>query len=266
MTTPDRRRRIGDLEIPVLGLGTCPLGGVYAAVDEDRARATFEAAWNAGIRLYDTAPWYGLGQAEHRTGRALHAMPRSDYVLTTKVGRVLKAPRDRAGFTPPAWQAPLQFDLDHVFTYDAIMRSYEDSLQRLGINQVDALYIHDLDSGYYPSPGDLDAKFRELEDGGYRALDELKRAGEGQGHRRRDQRAGHDRAVSGSGRSRCLSGRVTLHAARTRHLCRRDRGGRPALRVRRRWRSIQFRDPRHPVPSKGRSTNMRLPATTSSRG
>ncbi|HWJ75173.1 MAG TPA: aldo/keto reductase [Kaistia sp.] len=177
----DDRRRVGttDLEIPVLGLGTCPLGGVYAAIDEQAARATFDAAWEAGLRLYDTAPWYGLGQAEHRTGRALYERPRDDYTLTTKVGRVLRAPRDRASFRPPAWQAPLAFEPHHVFTYDAILRSYEDSLQRLGINRVDALYIHDLDGGYFRTEEALDAKLRELDaGGGYRALEELKRSGE----------------------------------------------------------------------------------------
>ncbi len=178
---PQGRRRVGttSLEIPILGLGTCPLGGVYAAIGEAEARATYEAAWEGGIRLYDTAPWYGLGQAEHRTGRALYDRPRGDFVLTTKVGRVLRAPRDRAGFVPPAWQAPLAFEPHHVFTYDAIMRSYEDSLQRLGINRVDALFIHDLDSGYFRTPEALEAKLRELDEGGgYRALDELKRSGE----------------------------------------------------------------------------------------
>lgn len=179
--TPQDRRQVGntDLDLPVLGLGTCPLGGVYAALGEDEARSTYEAAWNTGLRLYDTAPWYGLGQAEHRTGRALYRHPRGSYSLTTKVGRVLKAPRDRAGFVPPAWQAPLAFEPHHVFSYDAVMRSYEDSLQRLGINQVDALYIHDLDSGYFRTPEALDGKLRELDQGGgYRALDELKRTGE----------------------------------------------------------------------------------------
>jgi D-threo-aldose 1-dehydrogenase len=177
---PDERRRVGrtDLHLPVLGLGTCPLGGVYAAIGEDEARATFNAAWDAGIRFYDTAPWYGLGQAEHRTGRALFDKPRADYSLTTKIGRVLRAPRNRTTYKPPAWEAPLQFEVEHVFTYDAIMRSYEDSLQRLGINKVDALYIHDLDSGYFPDQEDLDAKFHELDEGGYRALEELKSSGE----------------------------------------------------------------------------------------
>lgn len=165
--------------MPVLGLGTCPLGGVYAAIGEQRARTTFAAAWDNGLRLYDTAPWYGLGQAEHRTGRALFEHRRGDYVLTSKVGRVLRAPRDRQTYKPQAWQAPLAFEVQHLFTYDAIMRSYEDSLQRLGINQIDALYIHDLDSGYFPTPEDLNEKLRELDQGGgLRALDELKRSGE----------------------------------------------------------------------------------------
>lgn len=176
----NERRQVGrtQLSMPVLGLGTCPLAGVYSVVSETDARATFEAAWKLGIRLYDTAPWYGLGQGEHRTGRALYETPRDQYMLTTKVGRVLFRPRDRASFTPPAWSGALSFDHHHVFTYDAIMRSYEDSLQRLGINQVDALYIHDLDTGYFQTEESLNAKLKELEDGGFRALEELKSSGE----------------------------------------------------------------------------------------
>lgn len=174
------RRRVGQtsLEIPVLGLGTCPLGGVYSAIDEATARQTYEKTWELGIRFFDTAPWYGLGQAEHRTGRALYDLKRADYVLTTKVGRVLRAPRDRETFQPPNWSGALQFESRHAFTYDAIMRSYEDSLQRLGINRVDALYIHDLDGGYFKTEDELNSRLRELEDGGFRALDELKRTGE----------------------------------------------------------------------------------------
>ncbi|MDQ0323327.1 D-threo-aldose 1-dehydrogenase [Pararhizobium capsulatum DSM 1112] len=177
---PDTSRRVGqtDLHIPVLGLGTCPLGGVYEAIDEPTARATFEAAWNSGLRLYDTAPWYGLGQAEHRTGRALYEKERGSYVLTTKVGRLLKAPRDRDSFKSVNWAGALPFEHHHVFTYDAIMRSYEDSLQRLGVNQMDGLYIHDLDSGYFRSKEELNARLGDLEKGGYRALEELKRSGE----------------------------------------------------------------------------------------
>jgi D-threo-aldose 1-dehydrogenase len=94
------------------------------------------------------------------------------------VGRVLFRPQDRASFKPPAWSGALSFDHHHVFTYDAIMRSYEDSLQRLGINQVDTLYIHDLDTGYFKTEDSLNARLKELEDGGFRAFEELKRSGE----------------------------------------------------------------------------------------
>ncbi|KAA9367414.1 aldo/keto reductase [Ochrobactrum quorumnocens] len=176
----NERRQVGHtaLSLPILGLGTCPLAGVYSAVSEIDARATLEAAWELGIRLYDTAPWYGLGQGEHRTGRVLYDLPRDQYTLTTKVGRVLFRPQDRASFKPPAWSGALCFDHHHVFTYDAIMRSYEDSLQRLGINQVDTLYIHDLDTGYFNTADSLSSKLKELEDGGFRALEELKRSGE----------------------------------------------------------------------------------------
>lgn len=178
--TPQDTRRVGrtGLELPVMGLGTAPLGGIYAQIGEADATATFRAAWEGGLRLFDTAPWYGLGRAEHRTGAALRDRPRDAFTLTTKVGRVLRAPRDRRGFEPPVWQAPLEFEVHHAFDYDSIMRSYEDSLQRLGINRVDALYIHDLDRGYFPDDDALTEKFRALERGGYRALEELRRTGE----------------------------------------------------------------------------------------
>lgn len=175
-----RTRRLGRtaLDIPVFGVGTCPLGDLFEPIPEEDARATLEAAWDAGVRLYDTAPWYGLGQGEHRTGRALYRRPRQDHVLSTKVGRRLFAPRDRKGFRGGPWKGGLAFDHVHDYTRDGILRSYEDSLQRLGINKVDILYIHDLDSGYFPQEADLLAKLRELETGGFRALEELKAAGE----------------------------------------------------------------------------------------
>lgn len=174
------RRPLGrtGLEIPVLGVGTCPLGDLFEAVPEDEARGTLDLAWERGVRLFDTAPWYGLGQGEHRTGRALYRRPRGDYVLSTKVGRLLKAPRDRRQIRPAPWKGGLAFDHVYDYTYDGILRSYEDSLQRLGINKVDILYIHDLDRGYFPTDDALHAKLRELENGGFRALEELKSAGE----------------------------------------------------------------------------------------
>ena len=175
---PTRQLGSTDLRLPVFGVGTCPLGDLFEAIPEADASATLEAAWDHGIRLYDTAPWYGLGQGEHRTGRALYRRRREDFVLSTKVGRRLFRPRDRATFDGSKWKGGLAFDHVHDYSYDGILRSYEDSLQRLGINKVDVLYIHDLDSGYFPDEADLLARLRELETGGFRALEELKRSGE----------------------------------------------------------------------------------------
>lgn len=174
------KRRVGRtaLAIPVFGIGTCPLGDMFRPIDEDEATAAFRAAWEGGVRYYDTAPWYGLGQGEIRTGRALYRKPRDSYILTTKVGRRLFAPRNRAAFKGGPWRGGLSFDWVHDYTRDGILRSYEDSLQRLGINKVDLLHIHDLDRGYFPKDEDLNARLRELENGGFRALEELKSSGE----------------------------------------------------------------------------------------
>ncbi|SHG53726.1 D-threo-aldose 1-dehydrogenase [Kaistia soli DSM 19436] len=175
---PTRQLGSTNLRLPVFGVGTCPLGDLFEAIPEADASATLEAAWENGIRFYDTAPWYGLGQGEHRTGRALYRRPREDFVLSTKVGRRLFRPRDRASFDGSKWKGGLAFDHVHDYSYDGILRSYEDSLQRLGINKVDILYIHDLDTGYFPDETDLLARLGELEKGGFRALDELKASGE----------------------------------------------------------------------------------------
>jgi len=174
------RRRLGrtELFLPIVGVGVCPLGDLFEAIPESEASRTLEAAWDEGIRYFDAAPWYGLGQGEHRVGRALYRRPRGDYALSTKVGRLLRAPRDRANMRPAPWRGGLRFDHVYDYTYDGVLRSYEDSLQRFGINQVDILYIHDLDRGYFPDETDLLVKLRELENGGFRALEELKAAGE----------------------------------------------------------------------------------------
>ncbi|WP_235896900.1 aldo/keto reductase [Yersinia thracica] len=165
-------------QIPTVGVGTCPLGELFEEIAEQDAQTTLETAWDNGIRLYDTAPWYGRGQGEHRTGRFLYRKNRDDYVLSTKVGRRLLAPRSRKTFQTAPWQGGLAFESVHDYSYDGILRSYEDSLQRLGINKVDILYIHDLDTGYFPDEQDLLGKLKELESGGFRALEELKAAGE----------------------------------------------------------------------------------------
>jgi D-threo-aldose 1-dehydrogenase len=145
----DRRTRVGlgrtGLQVTRLGLGTAPLGGLYAEVSETEAHAVVAAAFNQGLRYFDTAPLYGHGLAERRTGEVLRSKPRGDFVLSTKVGRLLRpgAPSADGQFkgTPPV--VPV-FD----FSYDATLRSVEESLSRLGLDRIDMLLIHDPDQHY----------------------------------------------------------------------------------------------------------------------
>src|SRR3984957_5235189 len=135
------------------GMGGVPLGNEFSIVTDEDANAILEAAWSAGIRYYDMAPWYGLGLAERRFGFFLHNKKRSDYILSSKVGKLLKASkmarnRDLFPFSPSP--------NDVVFDYTGagIRRSVEDSLQRLGIDSLDIAFIHDIspDNKLLPTP------------------------------------------------------------------------------------------------------------------
>ena len=144
---PFATRRIGrtDVEVTLLGLGGGTLGDPDEIISEAQAEATLEAAYDEGVRLFDTAPWYGNTKSEHRVGHHLRQRPRKDFRLTTKVGRIYSRPSDPESFDFPRWKGGLHFDLRFDYTRDGVLRSYEQSLQRLGINTVDALVIHDLD-------------------------------------------------------------------------------------------------------------------------
>ena len=172
------RRRVGttSLELPVFGFGAAHLGELYTLVDEANSRATLDAAWDAGVRYYDTAPWYGRGLSEHRLGGFLRTRPRAEFQVTTKVGRTLRRPRDIKTFTRAPWLGGLNFEVHFDYSYDGIMRSYEQALQRLALDTVDALVLHDLDDIFL---GDtLPAHQKDFFDGGFRALAELKAAGD----------------------------------------------------------------------------------------
>jgi D-threo-aldose 1-dehydrogenase len=112
-----------------------------------------EASWEAGIRYYDVSPWYGLGEAERRFGRFLHNQPRDSYVISTKVGKLLKAsPANDSNKLFPLGKSPNSVVFD--YTADGVRRSVEDSLQRLGIDRIDVLFVHDVspDNGFLPRP------------------------------------------------------------------------------------------------------------------
>lgn len=174
------RRPVGrtGLAVTALGFGGAHLGELYARVPEAEAQATIAAAWDAGIRYFDTSPWYGHGLSEHRLGHRLRQEPRAGFAVSTKVGRVYDRPRGAPVVDTRPWAGGLPFVLRFDYTYDGVMRSYEQSLLRLGLNRVEMLLIHDLDVGYHGVDG-VAARLDELDQGGgFRALVELKAAGE----------------------------------------------------------------------------------------
>ena len=172
------RRQVGSTSLSVqpFGFGGGALGELYGKVDEAVSQATFAAAWDAGIRFYDTAAWYGRGLSEHRTGGFLRTRPRAELVLNTKVGRILKRPKDPVHFDRTPWTGGLNFEVHWDYSYDGVMRSYEDLLTRLGMDSVDSLAIHDLDAQHHGD--DLARHEKILVASGIKALEELKRTGD----------------------------------------------------------------------------------------
>jgi D-threo-aldose 1-dehydrogenase len=177
---PFEMRRLGetDLAITRLGFGGGTLGDPVEVIDEAQAALTVEAAYAAGIGYFDTSPWYGNGKSEHRIGRVLRAKPRDSFVLSTKVGRVYRRPADPATFSQARWAGGLPFDLRFDYSRDGVLRSYEDSLMRLGLTTVDALLIHDLDLKHQKTEENVAAAFAQLDAGGYAALDAMRARGE----------------------------------------------------------------------------------------
>jgi len=170
-SAPGRTLGIDDCR---LGLGGAPLGNLYAPVAEDAALRLVRHAHARGLRYFDTAPHYGNGLSEHRIGAALRGLPREGFLLSTKVGRLLQpdpaAPRDQHGYVDV-----LPFTQRWDYSYDATLRSVEDSLQRLGLARIDLVYIHDVARDAH---GDAQPqRFREAMDGAVPALARLKAEG-----------------------------------------------------------------------------------------
>ncbi|WP_030685967.1 aldo/keto reductase [Streptomyces sp. NRRL B-1347] len=162
-----------------LGFGTAPLGNMFRAIPDDEARATVEAAWDQGIRFYDTAPFYGAGLAETRLGEVLSAKPRDSYVLSSKVGRVILDEHESA--TPDFGEKGGLFEhgnpnkIVHEWTADATERSIEDSLKRLGTDRLDIVWVHDIAQDFH---GDQWLqKFEEARTGAFRVLSRLREEG-----------------------------------------------------------------------------------------
>ncbi|WP_420406832.1 aldo/keto reductase [Hoeflea sp.] len=167
----------GGISFTELGFGAAPLGNLYRAISEDEAHAVLTRAWGLGVRYFDTAPLYGLGLSETRLNRFLRDKPREEYVLSSKVGRLLEVcpPEERTGIGK-FFDTPSRREV-YDYTYDGVMRSLELSLERLGVDRIDILFAHDLDIFNHGSQEALDAKLSELMDGGYKALVELRDQG-----------------------------------------------------------------------------------------
>ncbi|WP_028749689.1 aldo/keto reductase [Rhizobium mesoamericanum] len=168
------RRGNGGLTFTELGFGTAPLGNLYRAISDEEAAAVLDAAWECGTRYFDTAPLYGLGLAESRVGRFLRSKLRHEFVLSTKVGRIMKVcpPEQRTGigkfFNTPSRREV--FD----YSYDGVMRSFEASFERTGLDSFDILFVHDLDVFNHGTQEACDYYVEQFMSGGYQAMISLR--------------------------------------------------------------------------------------------
>lgn len=164
-----------DLRLTALGLGCSQMGGLYRATSAREVEDVFASAWVAGVRYFDTAPYYGYTRSEHRLGAQLADCPRHEYVVSTKVGRLL---RPDASIAPGdgGWANPYPFRPVYDYSYSGVMRSFEDSQQRLGLAHIDILYVHDIGRDTH---GEQHAHYWQqmTTGGGFRALDELRSSG-----------------------------------------------------------------------------------------
>ncbi|WP_153102317.1 aldo/keto reductase [Paraburkholderia hayleyella] len=172
-----QRRNVGrsTVQLTALSLGSAALGGLYRDLSDGEAQAAVAAAWDAGMRYFDTAPHYGHTKAELRLGEALRCYPRGEYVLSTKVGRHY-VPRTTPYDGREGWHNPLPFEARYDYSGDGMLRSFEDSLRRLDIGPVDIVLIHDIGRMTH---GERHAHYwRQLTDGGgFRALAQLRDSG-----------------------------------------------------------------------------------------
>lgn len=163
-----------------LGFGTAPLGNMFRDIPDDEARATVDAAWNDGIRYFDTAPLYGAGLAELRLGEVLAGRPRADYVISTKVGRLILDEKEDVSQRDQGEKGGLfahgrDNRVVNDYSYDATLRSIDDSLKRLKTDRIDIAWVHDVAQDFYGD--EWLGKFESARSGAFRALDRLRDEG-----------------------------------------------------------------------------------------
>ncbi len=173
---PFKSRPLGrtSFSLTALGFGGSSVGNLYGPVSDDDAMGAIGTAYEEGVRYFDTAPLYGNGLGEHRMGRALRDRPRGDFVLSTKVGRLLD-PLPPGADRDAADRHRLPFRVRHDYSYDGVMRAMDHSLQRLGMNRVDVALIHDIDA--HNQGNGQSQRFHEAMAGAYPALERLRDSG-----------------------------------------------------------------------------------------
>ena len=173
---PDTKFKFGrvDLEVTAFSFGTAPIGNIFREIDEETSDAMFQTAWDSGVRYFDTAPLYGHGLSELRTGYSLRWKERDDFVLSSKVGRVL-TPARRSDIEYFPWTNAGRFSIQFDYTYDGTMRSFEDSLQRLALERLDICFIHDIDR--FTRGDEQPEVFEQAMDGSWKALEKLRDEG-----------------------------------------------------------------------------------------
>lgn len=172
-----KQRQIGStaLHVSEISFGGAAIGGLYRECTTQSAIEAMQAAWNSGARMYDTAPFYGAGLSERRTGDFIREHGPDETVISTKVGRLLR-PVPAAEAEGNGYVKALPFAVDYEYSYDAIMRSVEMSYARLSLNRIDILYVHDI--GVYTHGIEKNTRhFRDFCSSGVKALQELKSAG-----------------------------------------------------------------------------------------
>lgn len=174
MSVPGASPAAGLARLGRLGLGGASLAGLYTPAPEAQARDTLQAAWDNGLRYFDTAPYYGHGLSEHRVGAFLREQPRDSFVISTKVGRLLHA--DAVRPMDNGWAHPLPFRVVYDYSHEGVLRSFEDSLQRLGLERIDILFVHDIGRRTH---GDAHERHWDAltRGGGFRALEALRDSG-----------------------------------------------------------------------------------------
>lgn len=167
-----KKNQVGktSLQVTELGFGAATFGNLYRPMTDENAHSAIQKAVEMGMNQFDTAPFYGFGLSERRLGDALRLIPAEDYVLSTKVGRILKPcakAEDKHGFC-----SPMPFDPVYDYSYDGVMRSFEHSLQRLGLSKIDIIYMHDI--GEVTHGSEHQRLFNIAIEGGFKAMDELR--------------------------------------------------------------------------------------------